>query len=254
MSALKPPKLAVILAAGMGSRLGERGKMRPKGFLQLGDRPIIEESLERLRDAGIEHVLIVTGHCANWYEELAEHSAGFVSTVHNAQYANSGSMYSLYCARERINGDFLLLESDLIYERRALTELLNYPRDNAILLSGATNSGDEVFVETSGEQLVSMSKQRDELRCVAGELVGVTKISLPLYEIMVKLSAAAFGSSLRYDYETDALVQAASQYPVFCHLVPDVAWAEIDDDRHWRRAADHVYPAILRCDGALPAG
>jgi len=250
VSAPKPPQLAVILAAGMGSRLGERGRMRPKGFLQLGERPIIEESLERLRDAGIGHVVIVTGHCANWYEDLAHSSAGFVSTVHNPQYANSGSMYSLYCAREHVDEDFLLLESDLIYERRAITELLGYPRDNGILLSGATNSGDEVFVETTGEKLLSMSKQRDALGSVAGELVGVTKISLPLYTTMLSLAEAAFGENLRYDYETDCLVAAAARYPVFCHLVADVAWAEIDDDRHWRRAVDQVYPAILRRDAA----
>ena len=250
MSTQTRPRLAVILAAGMGSRLGERGRMRPKGFLQLGERPIIEESLERLRDAGIEHVVIVTGHCASWYEELAQASAGFVSTVHNAQYANSGSMYSLCCAAEQITGDFLLLESDLIYERRAIAELLEYPRDNGILLSGATHSGDEVFVETAGERLVSMSKERSGLGSVAGELVGITKVSLPLLAQMVVLAQAAFEKSLRYDYETDCLVQAAALYPVYCHLVPDVAWAEIDDDRHWRRAREHVYPTIVSRDGA----
>ena len=52
---------AVILAAGMGTRL--RGELddRPKGFIELGERPIIVESLERLRAAGIEDVVIVTG-------------------------------------------------------------------------------------------------------------------------------------------------------------------------------------------------
>ena len=248
MSTHAAPKLAVILAAGMGSRLGERGRVRPKGFLELGDRPIIEESLARLRDAGIERVVIATGHCANWYEDLAAASGGFVSTVHNPHYSNSGSMYSLYCARERIAEDFLLLESDLIYERRAITELLEYPHDNGILLSGATQSGDEVYVETSGERLVNMSKERSQLGSVAGELVGVTKISLPLYETMLSRSEAAFGENMRLDYETDGLVQAAASYPVYCHLVADVAWAEIDDDRHWRRALERVYPEILRRD------
>ena len=47
-------KTAVILAAGRGTRLGPRGKTMPKGFLRIGDRPIVEESIARLRMAGID--------------------------------------------------------------------------------------------------------------------------------------------------------------------------------------------------------
>ena len=41
-------KEAVILAAGMGSRLGNQNDQKPKGFLQLGNQPIIEESIKKL--------------------------------------------------------------------------------------------------------------------------------------------------------------------------------------------------------------
>ena len=89
---------AVILAAGMGIRLGERGELTPKGFITLGDRGIIEESLSRLWASGIRRVVIVTGHQAEYYEHLRIRSGGFVHTIHNPLYARSGSMYSLYCA------------------------------------------------------------------------------------------------------------------------------------------------------------
>ena len=249
------PKTAVILAAGMGSRLGERGRARPKGFLKLGERPIIEESLERLRGAGIDHVIIVTGHCASWYDDLAAGSGGFVTTVHNARYADSGSMYSLYCARECITEDFLLLESDIVYERRAIDELLAYPGDNCVLLSGRTSSGDEVFVEAPRQRLRNMSKDASRLGSITGELVGLTRISMGLFGEMLELAETAFRASLKYDYETDCLVETAARYPVYCHLVPDLAWAEIDDEQHLRRALEQVYPAILRNDGdRLKAG
>lgn len=55
-------RTAVILAAGIGSRLRNIHNDKPKGFLQLGDKPIIEESIARLVFAGINEIIIVTGY------------------------------------------------------------------------------------------------------------------------------------------------------------------------------------------------
>ena len=59
---------AIILAAGMGVRLKERGKLMPKGCLCLGEKPIFEESVLRLLAVGIERIVIVTGHLAEQYD------------------------------------------------------------------------------------------------------------------------------------------------------------------------------------------
>ena len=64
-------KTAVILAAGLGSRLGGMTKSMPKGFLRLGSKPIIEESIEKLLSVGIEQIVMVIGHQAQLYENLA---------------------------------------------------------------------------------------------------------------------------------------------------------------------------------------
>ena len=186
------PQLAVILAAGMGTRLRDSHVGMPKGFLQLGGKPIIVESIERLRAAGIKQIIIVTGHLSEFYEALAERDDNII-TVHNPKYAESGSMYSLWCAYDRIDGSFLLLESDLIYEQRALTTLMNGPEE-AILLSGKTNAGDEVYVETEGEffagHLYNMSKDVDALGATPrGELVGITRISSELSRYMHEYAA-----------------------------------------------------------------
>jgi len=237
---------AVILAAGLGSRL--RGELddRPKGFLRLGQRSIIEESIELLQGAGIRDVLIVTGHCAEHYVALAGRLPG-LRTVHNREYAVSGSMYSLYCAREQVDRDFLLLESDLAYEPRALATLLAEPAPDAVLLSGPTGAGDEVYVAAPGGYLAAMSKDPTMLdSTVTGELVGISKISLPLYRLMLDIAAEAFTRSLRYDYETDCLVAAARQRRIACPLVPDLVWGEIDDPRHLARVREQVYPEIRR--------
>jgi choline kinase len=177
-----------------------------------------------------------------------------VSTVHNADFAASGSMYSLYCARTRVSGPFLLLESDLVYEPRALRVLLDRPEEDAILLSGPTGAGDEVFVEAAGGHLRNMSKDRARLGPgVAGELVGISRISAPLFTVMQRIAAGAFASSLVFDYETDCLVAAARERPIACPVVADLLWGEIDDPSHLRRARESLYPQIARLDAALRA-
>ncbi len=240
-------KTAVILAAGRGTRLAGHVGDYPKGFLTLGEFPIIEESIARLEQAGITDVLIVTGHCAGHYEDLARRRGGVVRTIRNPRYMDSGSMYSLYCARESVSGAFLLLESDLVYEPRALTELLEHPAPDAILLSGPTGAGDEVYVECRDGNLVTMSKDRAALGPgVAGELVGISKISAGLYARMCRIAARAFDTSLKYDYETDCLVAAGREQPIACPVIPDLVWGEIDDPSHLDRARKTVYPEVRR--------
>lgn len=242
---------AVILAAGMGTRLRGEFEDRPKGFLRLGEQAIIEESIDRLAGVGIDDILIVTGHCAEFYERLANERGGLVRTVHNTEFANSGSLYSLYCARAVIDVDFLLLESDLVYESRALTALLAHPADDAILLSGPTGAGDEVYVETRDGNLVAMSKDRAALGEVTGELVGISRISAGLFGRMCRIAEAAFADSLQLDYETDGLVAAGAGQPIACPVIADLAWSEIDDSAHLRRARETVYPEICRRDGRM---
>jgi len=246
---------AVILAAGQGQRLRSEVEGYPKGFLRLGERPIVEESILRLLAAGIEDVLIVTGYAAEHYEALAQAYPGRLRTVHNADYARSGSMYSLYCARGLVDGPFLLLESDLIYEPRALQVLLAQPAGDALLLSGPTGAGDEVHVEAPGGRLHAMSKDRASLGSeVAGELVGISRISAGLFALMLRIAAQAFTQSLRFDYETDCLVAAARERPIACLRVDDLLWGEIDDPAQLHRARAGLYARIAALDAGLRSG
>ncbi len=223
---------AVILAAGQGTRLGKLGTEIPKGFLKLADRSIIEESLDKLAATGVRRVVIVTGHLAHFYRELAAARSGLVETVHNPRYAELGSFYSLQVGLERAgDGPLLVLEADLVYEPRALDELLADPREDVILLSSPTRSGDEVWVETDGDgRLVAMSKERARLGArVAGELVGITRVSPQLAALLRALPPEG-------EYEVGGLVAASRRRPVYCRRVDGLTWAEIDDEKHMRRA------------------
>jgi 2-aminoethylphosphonate-pyruvate transaminase len=250
-----PLNQAVILAAGMGTRLRPIGHQGPKGALALGGESLVNGSIERLQRAGIEQITIVTGYRPEYYQALAEARPGLIRTIHNADFADSGSMYSLYLARGAVGADFLLLESDLIYEQRALSALLDHPAGSLVLLSGRTDAGDEVYVESDArQQLVAMSKRRDALGpTVAGELVGICKVSRALFAGMCDYAGAHFASGdLHLDYETDALVAAAQTLPVHCLTVDDLLWSEIDDERHYRRALEIERLILARESGATP--
>lgn len=240
-----PIATAVIMAAGMGTRLNERGKWLPKGFIKLGQRPIIEEAVALLAEAGIGRIVIVTGHLAEFYERLKRAHGSLIETIHNQHYAESGSMYSLYCARDLIDEDFLLLESDLIFERRALSACLEFPGDNVVLMSGRSDAGDEVYIDSDDGLLRTMSKNRQELRGITGELVGICKISLPLFQVMKQEAELAFRDGLHVSYDTDTLVAAARRYPIYCHLIEDLVWSEIDYEMHLQHALTKIYPRIL---------
>ena len=240
---MQPVTTAVILAAGLGMRLRDTFSGKPKGLLSIGGVPLVERSIQQLMAHGIHDIIIVTGYLAEEYEALAD-AYPTVRTVHNPSYADSGSMYSLYCARDAITGPFLLLESDLLYESRALSTLLDSPFEAAILVSGFTQSGDELYIETRDDYFYHMSKERRELQHIVGELVGISKISNTLFEKMIAYSSAYFQKSLHLHYEDGCLNQVAKETQIPICFVPDLLWTEIDNAAHLHRAESVIWPQI----------
>jgi 2-aminoethylphosphonate-pyruvate transaminase len=235
-------KTAVILAAGLGSRLKDRTRTMPKGFIPVGGRPLMERSVENLLGAGIQRIIIGTGHVAEYYEEYAQKKPQ-ISCFKNERYSSTGSMYTLYNLRERIDEDFLLLESDLLYEKAGLTIVMNHPRPDVILASGPTRSGDEVFIETDAGLLVNMSKQAGELKSSDAELVGITKICHSTFRAMCAYAEQEFPARPKLDYEY-VLVGVGKFIPIHVERVSDYAWCEIDDENHLRRAENIILPQI----------
>ena len=234
---------AVILAAGSGTRMRSSLPGKPKGFVELGGQPIIVRSIQQLQAAGIEQIVLVTGYQSQCYEDLARQYTQ-VRIVQNARYATSGSMYSLYQARELVEPPFLLLDCDLIYEPRAISALLSYSRPNAILLSGTTHLGDEYYVETCGDYYRRTSQNKAELQQVTGEFVGISRIDRTLFDAMLADAEACFHTSLDLNYEV-CIDHVAASTEVFFLLIEDLVWAEIDDAEQLRRAEKLVLPKLL---------
>ena len=227
---------AVILAAGMGVRLKELNRGIPKGFISLADDvPIIEHSIEALLACGISDIIIVTGFMDEYYENLRSKYPQ-IKTVRNEKFSETGTMYSLWCARKLINTDFILLESDLIFETRAISELLESPVKNSLLITGKTEAGDEVYVEADGDWVKQISKDKKVLGSIVGEFIGVSRLSYDFYLNLIRIAEKSFESDLNVSYDMDCFVTVAEKTPLGFLKIEDLLWAEIDDALQLKRA------------------
>jgi choline kinase len=231
---------AVILAAGMGLRLKKMGEDMPKGFIRIGQSPIIEYSLRALIASGIREIMIVTGHKDEYYENLKEKYPE-INTIKNARFAETGTMCSLGCAKDFVDADFVLLESDLVYDPAVITRLLNSPYKDCLLLSGKTNAGDEVYVDAVENRMTGISKNRDNIKNSVGEYVGIAKISKQLYDKLIQVA----DPDLKLSYDMECMAQIASEHPIYFILTNGMHWSEIDSlpqlDRAqtvWQRIID----------------
>ena len=237
-------KEAVILAGGLGSRLKDKTKTMPKGFLEIGGTAIVEQSVQKLLAHGIEKIIIGTGHCNEYYDRLAQKYPAII-TVKNERYAETGSMGTLECCAPLVTGSFLLLESDLIYDSIGLFTLINDERKNLILASGATHSGDEVYLQADADmRLTGLSKKKQDLHSILGELVGITKLTKEALNNMCAYAKAHHNDLPKMEYE-HALLKIAETDAVAVKKIEYYVWREIDDEDHLAMAVNDIYPHIV---------
>lgn len=242
---------AVIVAGGLGSRFGGRTQAMPKGFIEIDGVPMVERSVKKLIAAGVEQIIIGTGHCSEWYDRLAQ-KYSCIKTVRNDNYANTSSMGTLAVCAPLVTGDFYLLESDLLYDSVGLRVLANDARADVILASGATHSEDEVYLAADGNGVLTrVSKDKSLVPNPAGELVGITKLTKATLDKMLAYynSDAAL---IKLDYE-NALEHVAKDAasPVYVRTVQYYAWTEIDDEAMLERAEKQIWPRIVENESLL---
>ena len=239
---------AVILAAGLGSRFNKESIEGPKGFIEFDGQTIVMRSINNLKSVGISRIIFGTGYLSGYYEVLEDKQSIFC--IKNHLYANTGSFFTLYNLNNHLHEDFLLLESDLLYEKRALNVLLNHSKSDVILASGKTGSGDEVFIEVNeNNYLKSLSKNQSDLSNIYGELVGISKISLDTYQILSEWAKINMECAKQIHYE-EALDKISDKRDIYVEKIEDLVWTEIDTEEHYKRAFDYVYPELLKKENA----
>ncbi len=121
---------AIILAASRGSALGTLTENMPKAMLDVRGRPLLEHSVEALKNKGIEKVTVVRG-----YAKEAINLPG-VQVVDNDDYAETGEAYSLNCALEALEGEIVLFYGDTLF-RPYILDLMQETEGDIVLVVDA---------------------------------------------------------------------------------------------------------------------
>ena len=129
---------AIILAAGMGKRLGEYTKENTKCMVPVNGVPLIDRMLQQLSKLSLNRVVVVVGYEGQkLIKYLSDKDFGLkIEFVNNPVYNKTNNIYSLALAKNKLQeDDTLLLESDLIFDESMLSMLINTPYPNLALVA-----------------------------------------------------------------------------------------------------------------------
>lgn len=231
---------AVIMAAGIGIRFGNYTKKVPKGFIEIGGIPMIIRSIETLLECGILRILIGTGYKKEFYELLMTKYPQ-IECCYSPRYAETNSMFTLYNMRTLIgNDDFLLLESDLIYEKKAIISLLESEYKSAMLISPVIKFQDQYYVEKDEKNvLVNCSTEKNKINS-SGELVGIHKLNNVFYQLMCKEYSKILEKKPKLGYEYQLLSISQHIMPMYVLKINKLKWYEIDDEHDLKYAEEYI--------------
>ena len=158
---------AIILAAGMGRRLGELTRDNTKCMLEVNGIRLIDRTLDSLASLGLSRIVIVVGYNGEKVKQYVgtSHKGVEIVYVDNAVYDKTNNIYSLYLARDyMVREDTLLLESDLIYEQAVIDKLLADPRPDLALVDKYESWMDGTVVTLDEEQNILQFINKEKFR------------------------------------------------------------------------------------------
>lgn len=234
---LNKVKTAVILVAGRSKDF-----LFPNGVIKIGDKKIIERSIELLLKNEITNIILVVGYKKQQYYDLAKNYSE-ITIIENDEYLIKGSYFSLLHIKEVVKEDILLLDSDIIYEKRVLKSLINNIEKNIIIVSDEKGQKEESFVEEKDGYLYRISKDKRELKNIQGEMLGISKISFELLQNIFKLSIE--NSSFAYEY---AISESVNKNKIKILKIDSLVWGEIDTKEHLEYVVKKVYPRLLKVE------
>ena len=135
---------AIILAAGIGNRLGDQSANKPKSLLEFEGTSLIKRHIEILMANHVHETTIVTGYESEMLENHLEGSAMTINYIYNERYTE-GSIISLGCAHEILfnEPEFILMDADVLYDQQMIHRLINTSIKNCLLLDRDFVPGDE---------------------------------------------------------------------------------------------------------------
>ena len=167
---------AIILAAGLGTRLRPLTNDTPKTLLTIGLRTILEHQIESLRECGIQEITMVIGHEADKIRNLCKENSWNLNFIYNNNYSTSNNLFSLWLARETFNDGFVCLNSDIVFDVEILKRLLKFGDDICIAVVKKVCIEEDMKVKVKDGMIVEINKTMQP-EDAYGEFIGIAKFS-----------------------------------------------------------------------------
>lgn len=245
-----PMKKAIILAAGVGKRLGELTKEIPKCLLKVDSKnTLLDYLLESIKDNEIKEVVLVVGFAENKIKEhiskkwKSKFSFEFIS---NDKFDKYNNIYSAYLARDFWDDETVLFNSDIIFDPHILSNLVQRAKSpeagaqaSYLVVDDTKELSDEdmkVMLNDYGH--ISKINKNLDIQASLGEYIGIMYLR--------RLERAKFLKSLeenitnkKFDlYYEDALAHVLDEISILPCSTSGKAWTEVDTKEDYEKAKE----------------
>lgn len=225
---------AVILAAGVGSRIRPLTDDCPKSLLMVAGKPILERMIHNCMDCGISEFIIVLGY-------MEEHIRRFVSEVFpellvtyvvNDRYEETNTGYSLMLAKKAVGkASFIKFDADVVFDPEILRRLIASAAPNVLCMDRDIQlDAEEVKVIVDDNLLVLQASKTIDPKTAFGESIGIEKICSKSAKLLFSELTLAMGQPGRLqDYYEATYEWLITRGTNFLALdITGLKWTEID--------------------------
>ena len=171
--------IGVILAAGMAKRLRPLTDERPKCLLKVGQRTLLQRTVDAIVAAGVDELVIVTGYRKNMIVDFLKtnYPTLIIHFIDNPDFAHNNNIFSLWLTRPYTEGkDFLLLDSDILFDPTIIPAIIR--QEGSVLALNRHELGEEeIKVIVDSEGYVKEISKVCSIQEAIGESVGIEKMT-----------------------------------------------------------------------------
>ncbi len=245
------PTKAVILAAGIGKRLGGGDAQPPKCLMKFGGKSLLQRHLEILSRLGVKEVSFGVGYRAQQLEAALHEidSPLYIDFAYNPDY-RKGSIVTLWVARDHLQtgSDVLLMDADVLYDDRILERLIKTEHHNCFLLDRNLEPGEEpVKLCVKQGRLVEFRKRIDVKFDFYGESVGFFRFSQQVVKKLITALKSYIEAERFEEHYEEAIRDVLLKDPTIFGYeeVTGLPWIEIDFPKDVLTAQNSVLPQLV---------
>jgi choline kinase len=181
---------AVILAAGIASRLRPLTDNTPKCLLKVGEKNILELSIENLLSNNLREIIIVTGYLENQIRDFmrVRFPQLNISYIYNKFYSTTNNIYSLWLAKDTVLGDdMLMMDSDIVFDKQIISKLINSGYENCLAMNRHDLHDEEIKVKVDlKRRVVEIGKEVNPSEA-EGESIGIEIFGKDTLAVLYKI-------------------------------------------------------------------